>query len=108
MWEVIDNEEKDKIFQVSEEYKDFLDKGKTEREAAEEIIRLASKNGYIPIEEAIEKQIKLTPGMKIYANNKNKAVALFVLGKEKLEKGMHIIGSHLDAPKTRFKTIPTL
>ena len=106
VWEVIDNEEKDKIFQVSEEYKDFLDKGKTEREAAEEIIRLASKNGYISIEEAIEKQIKLTPGMKIYANNKNKAVALFVLGKEKLEKGMHIIGSHLDAPRLDLKQFP--
>ncbi len=44
--------------------------------------------------------------MKIYANNKDKSVVLFVLGKEKLEKGMHIIGSHLDAPRLDLKQYP--
>ena len=106
VWEVIDNEEREKVFKISEEYKDFLDKGKTEREAAEEVIRLATENGYISLEEIIEKGIKPSAGMKIYANNKNKAVALFVLGKEKLEKGMHIVGSHLDAPRIDLKQFP--
>ncbi len=106
VWEVVDNEEREKIFEINEEYKAFLDKGKTEREAAEEIIRLATENGYISIEELIEKGIKPTPGMKIYANNKNKGVALIVLGKEKLEKGMHIVGSHLDAPRIDLKQFP--
>lgn len=106
VWEVVDNEEREKIFEINEEYKAFLDKGKTEREAAEEIIRLATENGYISIEELIEKGVKPTPGMKIYANNKNKGVALLVLGKEKLEKGMHIVGSHLDAPRLDLKQFP--
>ena len=106
VWEVLDNIEKEKVFSLNEEYKDFLDKGKTERESAREIIRVASKKGYISIHELLEKRIKPTPGMKIYANNKDKAVALFVLGKESLEKGMHIVGSHLDAPRIDLKQFP--
>ena len=106
VWEVLGDKEKDRVFEINEEYKDFLDKGKTEREAAREIIRVATEQGYISIDEVIEKKIKPTPGMKIYANNKNKAVALFVIGEEKLEKGMHIIGSHLDAPRLDLKQFP--
>jgi aspartyl aminopeptidase len=106
VWEVLDNIEKEKVFSLNEEYKDFLDKGKTERESTREIIRIASKKGYISIDELLEKRIKPTPGMKIYANNKDKAVALFVLGKESLEKGMHIVGSHLDAPRLDLKQFP--
>ncbi len=106
VWEVSDNKEIEKIFDVNEEYKEFLDKGKTEREAAEEIINTAKESGYISLEELIEKGTKPTSGMKIYANNKDKAVALFVLGKESLEKGMHIVGSHLDAPRLDLKQFP--
>lgn len=105
-WEVMDQKETEKAFQISDEYKDFLDKGKTEREAALEIIRIASENGYVSLDEIMEKKTKITPGMKIYANYKDKSVALFVVGEEKLEKGMHIIGSHLDAPRIDLKQFP--
>lgn len=106
VWETLDSSEKEKIFDINEEYKDFLDKGKTEREAAMEIIKVARENGYISIDEIREKGISPTHGMKIYANNKDKSVVLFVLGKEKLEKGMNIIGSHLDAPRIDLKQFP--
>ncbi len=105
-WEGLGNSEREKVFAINEEYKDFLDKCKTEREGTKEIIKLASEKGFIPIDEVIEKKHKLVPGMKIYANNKDKSVVLFVLGKEKLEKGMHIIGSHLDAPRLDLKQYP--
>ncbi|MBZ2175138.1 aminopeptidase [Schnuerera sp. xch1] len=105
-WETLNNSERKKVFSFNEEYKDFLNKGKTERESAKEIIKTASEKGYISIDKIKKKGIKPTPGMKIYANNKDKAVALFVLGKENLEKGMHIIGSHLDAPRLDLKQSP--
>lgn len=106
VWEVLEDKEQKKVFEVGEDYKEFLDKGKTEREAAKEIIRIAEQNGYISIDEVIDKKIKPTPGMKIYANNKEKSIALFVIGKEKLEKGMHIVGSHIDAPRLDLKQFP--
>ncbi|RKD33153.1 aminopeptidase [Thermohalobacter berrensis] len=106
IWEKVDKDEKEKIFQLAEEYKEFLDKGKTERESAAEIIRIAKENGYISIDEIVEKKIDVKPGMKIYANNKDKAVAMFVIGKESIQKGMHIVGSHIDAPRIDLKPFP--
>ena len=44
------------------------------------------------IDEVIKKG-KVNPGDKIYAVNKDKAVALFVMGKNKLEDGMKILAT---------------
>ncbi len=106
VWEVLDDSKREELFDLNEEYKDFLDKSKTEREGTKEIIKLASENGFISIDEVIERKIRPVPGMKIYGNNKDKSVVLFVIGKEKLEKGMNIIGSHLDAPRLDLKQYP--
>lgn len=105
-WDKLNDEETEKLHTINEEYKDFLNRGKTEREAVKEIIRLATQKGFISLDEVIEKGITPTPGMKIYANNKDKSIALFIIGKEKLEKGMHIVGSHLDAPRLDLKQFP--
>ncbi len=105
-WEHFNESEIKDVFETSEEYKIFLDKCKTERESADEIIKRAREEGYISVEELIEAQKQIEPGMKIYAANKNKAVALFVIGKEKIEKGMNIVGSHIDAPRIDLKQFP--
>ncbi len=96
----------DLVMSFNEEYKNFLDKCKTERESVKNIIRMAEENGYISIEEVISKNEKLKPGAKLYANNKGKSVALFVMGKEELSKGMNIVGSHIDSPRIDVKQFP--
>jgi len=106
VWEETDRTETEMIFDFNEEYKIFLDKGKTERESAAEIIKIAEKNGFIAIEKVINEGIQLKPGMKVYANNKSKGVAMFVMGKESILKGMNIIGSHIDAPRIDLKQFP--
>lgn len=104
VWEKTEN--KQQIFTLNEEYKSFLDNGKTERESANEIIRVAKENGYIELNEVIEKNMAIETGMKIYANNKDKGVVMFVIGQEKLSKGMNIIGSHIDSPRIDIKQFP--
>lgn len=49
------------------------------------------------------KQLKLD---KIYVNNKDKSLALFLIVEEPLEKGMRIIGSHVDSPRLDLKQNP--
>lgn len=105
-WEVFNENEIEEVFETSEEYKKFLDRCKTERESADEIIRSAKNKGYISINQIIEDKRSIVPGMKIYAANKNKAVVLLVIGKEELEKGMNIVGSHIDAPRIDLKQFP--
>ena len=106
VWDKLDDKELNKTLAVSESYKSFLDIGKTEREANDEIIRIAEENGFKPLNYFIENNESLEQGTKLYANNKGKGVVLFVIGKEKLEDGMNIIGSHLDAPRIDLKQFP--
>ena len=98
--------DKEQIFRLNEEYKSFLDNGKTERESANEIIKIAKKNGYIELNEIIDKKMTIEPGMKIYSNNKEKCVAMFIIGEEKISKGMNIVGSHIDSPRIDIKQFP--
>ncbi|MCR2043069.1 aminopeptidase [Anaerosalibacter massiliensis] len=106
VWQNVNEEEKEELFNLNEDYKRFLDTSKTEREATKEIIKRVKNNGFKSINSIIKSGEKLKPGMKIYANNKDKAVALFVIGEESIEKGMNIIGSHIDSPRLDIKSYP--
>ncbi len=75
----------EQIMQYSRNYMEFLSKSKTERLSVKEIIKLAKENNYISIDEAMEKG-SISCGDKIYVINKEKAVALFVIGKNYIEK----------------------
>ena len=92
----------DAVMEYSNQYMDFLDKGKTERRCVKEIERLAIENGFKSISD-IE---KVVPGDKIYAINRDKNIALFVIGKQDIEKGLRIIGSHIDSPRLDLKPNP--
>ncbi len=105
-WNNLEPEEREKIFAFSEDYKKFLNNGKTERQCVKEIIKAAEARGYKNINDFIEKKEPLSPGTKIYANNREKSVALFVIGKKSIEEGMNIVGTHIDAPRLDLKPFP--
>ena len=83
-------------------YKNFLNNGKTERECAKQIIELAEKNGY----KDLNSVSSVKPGDKVYIQKMNKAVALFELGTEPLEKGLNVLGAHIDSPRLDIKQNP--
>lgn len=97
------NESKEKKMNAfCEEYKAFLDHGKTERECVSEAIRLAEKAGFVPF----EADKKYTPGDKVYASNRGKALILAVIGKEGCRNGVAIAAAHIDSPRLDLKPIP--
>ena len=85
-----------------EGYKTFLDKAKTEREAAAEIIALAKANGYV---EFIPGE-KYSAGEKVYYNNRGKSVILCVIGKRSIIDGVKIAAAHIDSPRLDLKPNP--
>ena len=85
-----------------EDYKKFLDNGKTERECVQQIITLAKATGYKDISEFDS----LKKGDKVYITKMNKAVALFEIGSGSIEKGMNILGAHIDSPRLDAKQNP--
>ena len=106
IWNKLDESQLETLEQVSEEYKKFLDTGKTEREATKSILEFAEENDFISLDEILKSGKKVTAGTKIYVNNKDKAAALFVIGGEDLEQGMNIIASHVDSPRIDLKQFP--
>ena len=101
-WESASSEEKEKIFKFSEEYMNFLNKAKTEREFIKMARTLADQNGFKDIIE----YNTLKPGDKIYFINREKSMYLGIIGEESIENGMHIIGSHVDSPRLDLKPNP--
>ncbi|WP_044567443.1 aminopeptidase [Anaerococcus provencensis] len=105
VWLNIDDEQKNELEEISKDYINFLNTAKTERLAAKEIIRRAEEKGFVDINEKIAAK-SLKPGDKVYALNKNKGVALFVIGSEDMENGMAIVGAHTDSPRLDLKPVP--
>ncbi len=105
VWLNIDQGKRDELESLSTDYMDFMNKSKTERLAVKEIVRRAEEAGFRNIGEVIEEG-KLEAGDKVYAINRQKAVALFVIGSEDFEAGMSIVGSHLDSPRLDLKPVP--
>ena len=105
VWEKLDEKGIKNVMEFSEGYKKFMDASKTEREATCEIVKMAELKGFKNFKDAI-KEKSLKAGDKVYAVNKGKGVALFVIGKEPMENGLNIVGSHIDSPRLDLKSNP--
>ena len=87
-------------------YRDFLDNGKTERECVKTILEAAKAKGYIDLKEVVASNKKLVPGDKVYNVCMDKTVVLFNIGTENIEKGLNILGAHIDSPRLDVKQNP--
>ena len=105
-WKTYNDSEKEQLQSLNADYIDFLSECKTERECISETVKRAKKKGYISLEEAIANNKKLKQGDKVYAVCMNKTIALFNIVKEPLEKGMNILGAHVDSPRMDVKQNP--
>ena len=105
-WKKYGKEDLKTVFDFSEAYRQFISCCKTERECVKEAVRLAKERGYRDLQDVIAKNETLSAGDKVYAVNKEKAVVLYHIGKEPLEKGMNILGAHIDSPRIDVKQNP--
>lgn len=106
VWKKYKNKQIKEMESLSKDYKDFLNGGKTERECVKEAIKLAEEFGYRNIKDILEKNEKLKAGDKVYGVNMDKSIALFNIGSEDIEKGMNILGAHVDSPRMDIKQNP--
>jgi len=102
IWYKTNEDAKKKMFAFADEYKDFISKGKTEREAVDVSVALVEKAGFKNLA-SVE---KLSPGDKVYAVNMNKDIVAFVIGKKHLTEGLNIVGAHIDSPRLDLKQNP--
>ena len=99
VWEKINNEEKEATISFSEDYKNFLNQAKTEREAVRFCLDFVQARGFKNIL-TVE---KLTLGDKVYLEKFGKAIVLAVVGNRPITEGLNIIGAHIDSPRLDLK-----
>lgn len=99
VWDVLKPREEQKLWELGEAYKRFLDASKTERETVAEISRLIKAEGFHPLAAG-------RAGGRVYEVFKDKVLALAVLGNEPLSAGLRLIASHIDAPRLDLKQRP--
>ncbi len=75
-------------------YMRFLDAARTAEWRTDRLIENARSAGAIPLESLKEWK----PGTKVYWTNQNRSIFIAVLGEEGPERGMNIIGTHIDSP----------
>ena len=105
-WTKYSPEQTEELEVLCAEYRDFLSRGKTERECAALTVEMAEACGYRNLSELIENGETVKAGDKIYAVNMGKAVILFKIGTRSIEQGMNILGAHIDSPRLDVKQNP--
>lgn len=85
-----------------EEYKLFLNAGKTERSCVDFTVSLAKEKGFRPY----ERGQAIKPGDKIFRVNRGKGIMLAVIGKQTLDQGARICAAHIDSPRLDLKQYP--
>ena len=95
-------EQREEMNAYCRRYMAFMDECKTEREATAWAVREAEKRGYKPFAPGMD----VKPGDKIYYNNRDKAIALAVIGTDSLAKGVNICAAHVDSPRMDVKPNP--
>ncbi len=106
VWEKYQGEKRQDVFDFGEGYKEFISLCKTERECVTRLKAQAEEAGFHDLYKVLSEGGKIQRGDKLYAENMGKALAMFVIGREPLEKGMNILGAHIDSPRLDIKQIP--
>ena len=87
---------------MCDDYRKFLDDGKTERECINITKQWALDEGFVPLDE----KEQLNPGDKIFIINRNKNIMLVVVGSEPITNGINLVGAHVDSPRLDLKQRP--
>lgn len=105
-WKKYKNKQIKEMEALCKGYKEYLDKGKTERECVTETIEIIEKAGYKNLNKIIEKKQSIKKGDKVYAVCMGKAIAMFNIGSKPIEEGINILGAHIDSPRIDIKQNP--
>ena len=106
VWANYNREQTKAAYDFCEEYKRFLDESKTEREAIDAVVNRVEQEGFRELSRIIESGETLKTGDKVYTVWMNKSIVLFKIGSEPMEKGMNILGAHIDSPRLDVKQNP--
>ena len=105
-WNSYSPAELEALDKLSKGYIDFISEGKTERECTDLLVKMAEEHGYRDLNEVIRNNETLDVGSKVYAVNMHKSLVTFNIGEDIVNRGMNILGAHIDSPRIDLKQNP--
>ena len=99
---VQDEQTNEKAHVFCEDYKQFLNQGKTEREVAKVCEERLLAAGY----KAFEPGRRYQPGEKIYLLHREKCVIAATIGSVDMERGFRLNAAHIDSPRLDLRPMP--
>ena len=102
VWSKYTDEEKVALENLNKGYIDFLSRCKTERESVNYAVKAAEQAGYKNFADVNT----LRAGDKVYCTFMKKSIALFQIGTEPIERGLKILGAHIDTCRLDLKQNP--
>ncbi len=99
-WDKLSEDERKEVFSYAEEYRDFLNRARTERKAVQVFLERVTEAGFRSID---------NPGRKhsrYYLASRGKTLVLAVTGRKPMTQGIRVVTSHLDSPRLDLKTNP--
>ena len=97
-----DEQTNEKAHVFREDYKQFLNQGKTEREVAKVCEERLLAAGY----KAFEPGRRYQPGEKIYLLHREKCVIAATIGSVDMERGFRLNAAHIDSPRLDLRPMP--
>ncbi|MFQ5533837.1 MAG: aminopeptidase [Sphingomonadales bacterium] len=90
------------VSDFASDYKRFMGRAKTELATVTEAVKLARAAGFVEL----KPNSPLTPGAKYYDINRDRAMALIVIGARPMVEGFRVVVSHIDSPHLDLKGQP--
>ncbi|GHT83518.1 putative M18 family aminopeptidase 1 [Spirochaetia bacterium] len=105
-WDAASEEELTEIESFAKQYRQFLDRGKTEREFVKAALELLREKDFKDLDLLLSTPGSLKPGERVYQNIKGKSLVFAVIGRKPFTEGVNIVGAHVDSPRIDLKTNP--
>ena len=105
-WKTYNEAQLAELEAISKKYRTYLDNGKTERECVTESVRQAKEAGFVNLDDVLKEGKQLKAGDRVYCNWMNKCFMAWVIGENDIERGMNILGAHIDSPRIDVKQNP--
>jgi len=103
-WLTLTAEQKNRVMQFAEPYKDYMRHAKSAALSAAELMRLAHEAGF----EDFSSPSQVKPGARLIISNRGRAVLFAVIGSSPIESGSRMVAAHQDSPHINLKARPVV
>ena len=103
-WQTLPASDRARVEQFAADYKAYIGGARSALASTAEMIRQARAAGFA--EFTAPAQVK--PGARLFVNNRDRSIALFIVGQEPITAGLNIVGAHHDSPHIKLKARPVI